>query len=135
MSPTCAGGTPRRSGTTAEAEQAFAIGKTKKMPEPTAPQLELELAGAMRAIEVLEREIVASGRRLFAAALEHVPGGVGGARARGSTSDDDRVAEHIARGRRSPCSTSAPVRGAETGWFSQCTFEVVACAVLAAHGG
>jgi hypothetical protein len=50
-----------------EAEQNFAIGKRRKLPEPTAPELEVELTGAQRAVEVLERELVQSGRRLFPA--------------------------------------------------------------------
>ena len=55
------------------AELEFAAGAKRKLAEPTAPPLELELVGAQRAVEVLERELVAAGSRLFAASLEHVP--------------------------------------------------------------
>ena len=55
------------------AEVEFAAGAERKLAEPTAPPLELQLVGAQRAVEALERELVAAGSRLFAASLEHVP--------------------------------------------------------------
>ena len=97
-----------------EAEQEFAAGATRKLPEPTAPPLELELAGAQRAVEVLERELVASGRRLFAASLEHVPAARAAlerAARRATTTASPSLLGRRSRARR------ARARGAEAGWL------------------
>ena len=72
MSTTCVGNmrAPRRP--TVRRSRLTRAGAKRVLAEPTAPALEVELTGAMRAVEVLERELVQSGRRLFAASLEHV---------------------------------------------------------------
>ena len=77
-----------------KAERAYAAGAKRTLAEPTAPALEVELTGAQRAVEVLERELVQSGRRLFAASLEHVDA-ARAALERRLDADDDRVEELI----------------------------------------
>ena len=102
------------------AEHEFAAGAKRKLAEPTAPALELELTGAVRAVEVLERELVQSGKRLFAASLEHVDTAQA-ALAQRLDADDDRVEELL--GQALALLDERALALAETGWLSQATWE------------
>ena len=114
-SATCAGGTPQAVEHDREAEQSTRPARPASCPSRRRRRSRLELTGAMRAVEVLERELVATGKRLFAASLEYVPAARGGARARGSTTTT--TASPSCSTRRSPCSTSARSRAPRRGWL------------------
>jgi hypothetical protein len=103
-----------------EAEQDFAIGKTKRLPESTAPPIELELTGARRAVDVLERELVQSAARLFASALDSVPAAQA-ALERRLDEDDDRVAGLLEQAR--AVLAERALAAAEGGWLYRAQWE------------
>jgi len=55
-----------------QAERDYAQARSRKLAEPTAPPLADELVGVQREVDVLESELIATARRLFAGSLEHV---------------------------------------------------------------
>jgi hypothetical protein len=103
-----------------EAEQAYAAGAAAKLPAATAPAIELELTGAMRAVGVLERELVASAARLFAASLDSVPAAQAALEAR-LDEDDDRVAGLLEQA--AAVLAERALAAAEGGWLYRAQWE------------
>jgi hypothetical protein len=101
-------------------EAEFASGAKRKLAEPTAPPLELELTGATRAVDVLERELVAAGKRLFAASLEHVPAAQAALEAR-LDERDERVEELL--GQAIALLDERALSAAEGGWLHRAQWE------------
>ena len=86
----------------------------------------------MRAVEVLERELVQSGKRLFAASLEHVPAAE---RELERRLDDATTASPGCSSRRSPCSPSARSRAPRRGWLYRAQWETAVPPFMPRAGG
>jgi hypothetical protein len=114
------------------AESDFAIGKSRNLQEPTAPPIELELTGATRAVEVLERELAQSGQRLFAAAIPSAPAAER-ALERRLDDDDDRVAGLLAQA--AAVLAERALAATEAGWLHAAQWEPQVAPYLPRAGG